>query len=399
MYTRHDAGALALALAAVLAVPLAAIAQDRQVGQEGSVWNLGELAPGAYPSTVTAVNESCPGAHDFHVSLQGEAADFLVIVGPTVLTGIPPGESKTSDVVFDLRSMPAGPHNEGVIAIRCVDCPVTCSQDYDLLAVHLTVTGDTGAAASGNGDVPDPFWDGIDLTSLDPTVVTPQGGDGDAPDLRWIVPEALDRMTLVQDAINEGLADLRFTGTGRAAGKIFTVEITRNAETPFEMGFPLGSLIVPDDPGYSPMMVGDNGAVALLEEVTTVTVSGYLLDPNLRQPATAEQAAGAGTPGWDVQLPPRSGPFADAVAFIDAAFEIAGNLSTEVPLDNYLQVVVQRAIWAESDAEEYDKERLQQDILAQITVVGKVPAQGQVESATDAIWDDLSQVANLGKSR
>jgi len=401
MLTRNRLAAVVFA--ALLALPAAAWAQDDQVGQQGAVWNLGALAPGAYPSTVTAVNESCPGAHDFHVSLQGEAADFIKVIGPTVLIGIPPGGNKTSDVVFDLRGVPPGPHNEGRIAVRCVDCPITCSQDYDILAVHLTITGDANSAPAVE-TTPDPLWGGIDLTSLNPDQVTPSNAAGEFPDLRWIVPEALDLMTTVQDAVDQGLAELQFTGTGHAAGQIFIVEITRNAETPFEMGFPLGSVIVPDDPAYSPMMVADNGAVALIDEVTTVVVSGYLLDPDLQQAPSEAQISGAGAPAWTVQAPPQSGPFATAMSFINAAYELAGSFSTDVPLDNYFQVVVQRAIWAaagtdDDDDEEYDKEKLQQDILAQIGAVGKVASQEQVEEATDAIWNDLSQVANLGKTR
>lgn len=389
----------AVAVVAALAVPGAARAQDQQVGQQGAVWNLGELAPGTYPSTVTAVNESCPGEHDFHVSLQGEAADYLVIVGPTVLTDIPPGGNKTSDVVFDLRSLVPGPHNEGVVAVRCVDCPVTCSQDYDLLSVHLTITGDGNPSAPPNEAAPDPLWSGIDLTFPDAATAAPANGTGDSPDLRWVAPEALDRMTSAQDAVADDLADLVFSGTGRAAGEIFTVQITRRADTPFEMGFALGTLIVPDDERYSPMMVGDNGAVALLDEVTTVTVSGYLLDPSRAQPPTPAQTGAGGAPAWSVQAPPASGPFAVAVRFIEAAYELAGGFSTSVPLDNYFQVVVQRTIWAETDPEGHDEERLRQDILAQMTLVGKVAEPEQVEDAAATIWNDLSQVANLGKSR
>lgn len=386
-----------VAVIVVLVLPGLASAQDDQVGQQGAVWNLGELAQGTYPSTVTAVNESCPGPHDFHVSLLGEAADFITIIGPSVLTGIPPGQSKTSEVFLDLRATAPGQHNEGEIAVRCVDCPVTCSQDYDLLAVQLTVVADANAAPPRESTA-DPFWGGIDLTLPNSSRAPAEQVTDDMPGIRWVLEEAFDRMTLATDAIDEGLADISFTGTGHAAGQVFYVEITRNAETPFEMGFPLGTLVVPDDPQYSPMMVGDNGAVALLEEVTTVTVFGFQLDPNLEQPPTAEQATGGG-PSWTVQPPPESGPFATAVALIEAAFEISGQFSTEVPLDNYFNVVVQRAIWAEADPDEQDEEHLREDILAQLSVVGKVAEPDQVEDASEAIWNDLSQVANLGKSR
>lgn len=381
------------------ALPSVAWGQDEQVGQQGAVWNLGELAPGAYPSTVTAINESCPGPHDFHVSLRGEAAEFMVIVGPTILTDIPPGSSKTSEVVFNLRSLAPGPHNEGQVAVRCVDCPPICSQDHDLLAVHLTITGDASSAPADAGVSDEPAWSGVDLMSLDPATASPPPIDDSVADLRWVVPEALDRMTTVEDAVDEGLAELEFTGTGRAGGEIFTVQITRRADTPFELGFPLGTLIVPDDDRYSTMMVGDDGAVALLDEVTTVVVSGYLLDPMRLPPPTAEPVDGADAPSWSVAPPPQSGPFADAMAFINAAYALAGNLSTAVPVDDYLQVVVQRSIWAEAAPDDFGEERLQQDILAQIGVVGKVATEDEVENASDDIWNDLSQVINMGKSR
>lgn len=147
------------------------------------------------------------------------------------------------------------------------------------------------------------------------------------------------------------------------------------------------------------MMVGDDGAVALLEEVTVATVFGYLLDPNLQQPPTAAQISGPAGPGWGVAAPPQSGPFADAVSFINTAYAIAGEFSTEVPLDNYLQVVVQRTIWVEADSEDFGKERLQMDMIALVISAGKVPSPERVEPAVDEIWNDLSQLANLGKTR
>lgn len=208
---------------AALAVAVPAAAQDQGVGQAGSVWNLGELQPRAYPSTVTAVNKSCPGPHDFHVSIEGEATEFLNITGPTILTDIPPGRNKTSDVVFNLRNTAPGPPN------------------------------------------------------------------GSGQPLRWIRDDGLPATVLVHDAVGEGLAELEFAGTGHAAGEIFTITMTRNAETPFEMGFPLGTIVVPEDSSTSPMIGADNGAVALLDDVTVVYLSGYSLAPNLELPPTAEE--------------------------------------------------------------------------------------------------------------
>lgn len=390
---------LAVSLA-TFSVPASVSAQDEQIGQQGSVWNLGELAQRTYPSTVTAMNQSCPGAHDFHISLQGEAAEFLIIVGPTVLTGITPGDSKTSDVLFDLRSTTPGPHNEGTIAVRCVDCPFTCSQDYDLLAVHLTVIGDANAvppeSVDGGNSSP---WSGIDLTSLDPTIPMMQNGTTEIPGLRWINPDALDRMTLATDAVGDDLVTLEFVGTGHPAGDIFVLTITRSAPTPFEMGFPLGTLIVPDDPAFSPMMVADDGAVALLDEVTIVTVPGYTLDPTLNQPLTPDQINGAGAPSWTVLPPPTSGFNADAMNFINAGYALAGNLGTVVPLDNYLGTVVQRAIWSEAHPDAFDQGRLGQDIVAQVDANDGAQSEDDIEQATEVIWADILQVANMGKSR
>ncbi len=384
-----------VALVTMLTLPAVALAQDEQVGQQGSVWNLGELAPGTYPSTVTAVNQSCPGAHDFHVSVLGEAADFIIITGREVLTDILPGEKDTSTVVFDLRAVAPGVHNEGEIAVRCVDCPFTCSQDYDLLAVHLTVLGDANAAPPDTAA--DSPWAVIDLTSLDPTMLTPQNGAPGSPPLRWVTADALDRMTSVQDAIGEGLVELEFSGAGHPAGDIFTLTITRNAETPFEMGFALGTLILPDDPAFSPMMVGDDGAVTLLDEVTTVPVHGYSLAPNLRQPLTPDQINGGGVPGWRVAPPPDSGQFGDAVSMINAGYSLAGNLSTTVPLDNYLGTVVQRAIWSTAAPDAFNQERLGRDITAQVNATGGPQSEDEIDEVTEVVWNDIAQVINLGK--
>ena len=63
-------------------------------------------------------------------------------------------------------------------------------------------------------------------------------------------------------------------------------------------------------------------------------------------------------------------------------------------------VVIQRTIWAEAAPDEFGEERLQMDLIAQVVSMGKVPPQDEeVEQTTDAIWNDLSQVANLGKQR
>ena len=385
---------------AVIAVPASAWAQDQQVGQEGAVWNLGELAPRAYPSTVTAVNQSCPGAHDFHVSLEGETIDFLTIVGPTILTDIPPGAQKTSDVVINLRTIAPGPHNEGRIIVRCVDCPITCSQDYDVLAVHLTVLADASSApadvATGAGAASP--WAGIDLTTLEPAqppLVYTEAGS--ATPLRWITAAALPSTTLVQEAVATGLVEISFAGTGRAAGEIFRLTITRRASTPFEMGFPLGTMIVPEDPRYSPMIMADDGAVALLEEITVVTIVGYTLDPRLAPPPAPGQINGAGPPAYSVGSPPTSGPFADAIGIINAGYTLGGSFSGVLPADVHLRAVTQRALWFDADPEGFGVDRLERDAVAQVQATGGAQTDEQVQQMTTSLWDDVTRAMNEGK--
>ncbi len=389
----------------VLATPAVGWAQDQQVGQDGAVWNLGELAPRAYPSTLTAVNESCPGDHDFHISLEGEAADFIIITGPTILTDIPPGASKTSDVVVNLRRMTPGPHNEGVVVVRCVDCPPICTQDYEELAVHLTVLGDASAAPGDAFAVgTDSPWNAIDLTLLDPTLpvrATQTSGPpaaGESP-YRWLNPNAFGSTTLVQDAVANGMAELAFTGTGRAAGYIFRLTITRTASTPFEMSFRLGTLIVPDDSKYSPMMLGDDGAVALLDEVTVVNVPGYSLNPNLALSPTTEQIDGnSSAPTWSVVGPPDSGQFSEAVGIIKGGYALAGTFDSDMESNDHLAAVTQRAIWFVLDAANFGKPRLEQDIAAQVEATDGSQTEEEVQDLADNLWDDVLRAINEGKN-
>ena len=402
---QRPAVASLVAAITVLATPAMAWAQDQQIGQEGAVWNLGELAPRAYPSTVTAVNESCPGPHDFHVSLEGEAAEFIIITGPTLLTDISPGGSKTSDVIVNLRTMAPGPHNEGRVVVRCVDCPPSCSQDYDVLTVHLTVLGDASSpprdASPGDTDSP---WNGIDLTLLDPTVAVATGQTSGPPaaresPYRWINPNALGSTTLVQDAVASGMAELAFTGAGRAAGDIFSLTITRIAPTPFEMGFRLGTLVVPDDPSYSPMMLADHGAVALLDEVTVVNVPGYSLNPNLALPPTTEQVrSGSNAPTWSVGSPPDSGQFSEAVGIIEGSYTLVGTFDSDMQGDDHLRAVTQRAIWFLNDALNFGKPKLEHDIAAQVEATNGPQTAEEIQDLANSLWDDINRVINEGKS-
>lgn len=380
---------------AVVALPAVSHAQDQELGQVGATWNLGELSRGAYPSTITAMNQSCPGPHDFHISLQGEAAKFLTIVGPTILTDIPPGDSRTSNVVVDVRTIAAGPHNEGTVYVKCVDCPVVCTQDYTLLAVHLTVVAEESPPDGGAAEPAESPWTTLDLTLLHPADLPPGADDGAAVDgLRWINPDALPATTLAQDALAEGLADFQFRGTGRAAGEIFTMTITRHTETPFEMGFELGTLVVPNDPRYATMIVADSGGVALLDEVTQVTLSGFSLDPTLELPPSNGVSDG---PDWTIAPPPASGQSADAVGIINAAYRLAPNFSD--PSDGYFRAVLQRALWFDAAPEGFAKDRLQQDVAAQLEVSGGTQDEEEAEKLAEDLWADLSSVINAGKAR
>lgn len=74
-----------------------------------------------YSRTNTGANRDCPGAHDFHISLRGEASQFLIIVRPSTLTGVGAGETKATDVAFNMRSTKPEPHNNEAIGRSMVE--------------------------------------------------------------------------------------------------------------------------------------------------------------------------------------------------------------------------------------------------------------------------------------
>lgn len=129
--------------ASLCAAPGAALAaEEEQLGQQGEVWNLGTQQNGRrYPTTLSAHNESCGGKRDFRITVEGEAALFLEITGPTVLEKIKRGETKTTDAVLDLIGVAPGVYNEGTVKVRCLNCPARCNLDYTVLEVRLTVAG------------------------------------------------------------------------------------------------------------------------------------------------------------------------------------------------------------------------------------------------------------------
>ena len=136
--------------------------EQEEVGQEGEIWNLGAQMNGRrYPTTLSAHNKSCRGKKDFRITVEGEAAEFLEITGPSVLEKIKRGETKTTDAVLDLVGVAPGVYNEGTVAVRCVNCSGPCGQDYTTLQVHLTVVGpedepdpgtEVAVADEGSGD-------------------------------------------------------------------------------------------------------------------------------------------------------------------------------------------------------------------------------------------------------
>ena len=155
---------------------------------------------------------------------------FLIIVGTSILTDVGPGESKVTDVIFNMRSTEPGPHNEGKIAVRCVDCPITCNQDYDLITINLTVVGDAIAAPpdATASMIDDSLWAPIDLTAVTTNGSAPAEVEPGAPAFRYVNQPALAAMTSLQEAIGRSMVEVRFVGTGRAAGEIFILTLTRN---------------------------------------------------------------------------------------------------------------------------------------------------------------------------
>ena len=128
------AWALSSALAGLFAggSPLAADG-DRQV------LDYGQLEPGrVYPTTATAVNESCRGAHDFRLEVEG--GTWYRITGPTVLGGIRRGEQRSTEVEVDTRGLAPGAH-ELLLKIRCTTCPPPpkCTQDITEIVVRLRI--------------------------------------------------------------------------------------------------------------------------------------------------------------------------------------------------------------------------------------------------------------------
>ena len=147
----HCAAAAALAWACLAALP--ALAQGGTPSPlETGTWDLGTLDAGTtYPTTLAAHNASCPGSHDFEISVRG--APWLEITGPRVLTGVAVGETRTTAARVDLTAVEPGPLS-GEVTITCLDCPPSCSQDVTSFEVRLVArapASDAPAAAADGG--------------------------------------------------------------------------------------------------------------------------------------------------------------------------------------------------------------------------------------------------------
>lgn len=124
------------------------------VAQE-PILDFGELQGGkVYPTSVAAVNRSCPGKRHLEVSVEG--APWFRVTGPTELTARP-GESKTTPASVDLRRLDPGVHT-GRVVIRCTDCPARCRQDREVVSLRVRVVAPQPATG--------PAGDCIELAEL-----------------------------------------------------------------------------------------------------------------------------------------------------------------------------------------------------------------------------------------
>lgn len=129
-----------LSLVLLLAAPLAPTWAEPSDLEE-TLWDLGTLEAGkVYPTTVAAVNNSCPGAHTVTIQLHG--APWLRVTGPKQFDGLRPGDSRTSPAELDTRGLTTGLY-EGWIRLRCTTCPPPprCYQNIGLVHVVFRIPG------------------------------------------------------------------------------------------------------------------------------------------------------------------------------------------------------------------------------------------------------------------
>lgn len=126
-------------LAILFAVGMALGGGSFAPADERQTWDLGTLLAGrVYPTTATAANVSCPGRHDFQITIQN--TPWFRLTGPAVLRRIGVGEEKTTPAEVDTRGLAPGDYR-GLMKIRCLDCPPPprCVQDVTELEILLHI--------------------------------------------------------------------------------------------------------------------------------------------------------------------------------------------------------------------------------------------------------------------
>ncbi|HVS04492.1 MAG TPA: hypothetical protein VMT16_17145 [Thermoanaerobaculia bacterium] len=147
--------------AATLVVPLLAVGfaaglptpvhgEGEPVGQSGGVWNLGQVPVGKrYPTTASATNLNCRGAHDFELSFEGAAKGLLLFAAENVVRGVKKGETKSVPVFLDARNATPGVYDTGYLVSKCLSCPLSCHLDYQRIDIRLTLVAPAAGGESG----------------------------------------------------------------------------------------------------------------------------------------------------------------------------------------------------------------------------------------------------------
>lgn len=201
-------------------------------------------------------------------------------------------------------------------------------------------------------------------------------------------------MVPLRDAIRYGFATVVFMGTGRAAGTIFKLQVTRTTPDPYTLEIDLGTPLSPGVEGVQDMMVGEEVIVRLKEKVTVIDVPGYCLDPELIPPPTDQQVEEQGLPRpvWQVENPweyPER--YQVPAGIIRAGNELSGTgkFHTDMPKVKYRETVIQRALWYNANPGTFNKERLKSDLEEQVKASGGKQTPEQVEKLTDNLWEDI----------
>jgi len=207
----------------------------------------------------------------------------------------------------------------------------------------------------------------------------------------------------VGDAVALGLANIDFVGQGRAAGNIFDLVVTRLAKNPFTLEISLGTPISPGVDGVQTMMVGGDVSVPLTGEKTTVPVTGYCLNPELLPPPTSAQIEeGKPSPTWTF-VNPWEFPelYFGPMNIITTGNQLSGDekFHTDMPVQKYLETVVQRALWFDANPEDFGKEKLQEDLTEQIEESGGKQTPEQIGELTEHLWEDIDLTLKESKNK